>query len=168
VCLCLYDRMSSKRTGKFCVAAGCTSTHRDNVSLHEFPKDDRADIRRQWVNFIKTKRRDFSCPTPNSVVCEKHFSPNCYPLEYSLKKSVGMSIKRKLLLRNAVPTIHFAGDSKSVLLGKRNSSTLPNAGENAATTSRPSQPKKMRSAFVKRECIRVSLNIYAYDMTIYY
>ena len=37
----------SGRTGKFCVAAGGTSTHKDNLSLHEFPKENvRPNIRR--------------------------------------------------------------------------------------------------------------------------
>jgi hypothetical protein len=40
-------RAESDRTGTFCVAAGCTSTHMDSVSLHEFPKEkDRPEMGR--------------------------------------------------------------------------------------------------------------------------
>ena len=78
----------SGRTGKFCVAAGCTSTHKDNLSLHEFPKENvRPNIRRQWIKFVQVKRKDFIKPTANSVLCEKHFPPGSYPVEYELKKN---------------------------------------------------------------------------------
>ena len=142
-----------KRTGKFCVAAGCTSTHVDNLSLHEFPKEDRPDIRRQWINFVKTKRKDFTTPTIHSVLCEKHFTADCYPMEYSLKKSVGITVKRKSLLKDAVPSIHFSGTVNSSILGKGTSSS--HGGNFKGETSRPSQPKKIRPAFLKRECFRV-------------
>lgn len=101
--------MLKKRTGKFCVAAGCTSTLKDNVSLHEFPKADPLDIRTHWIRFVKTKRQDFTKPTPYTVLCEKHFTPDCYPAEYHIKKSMGLGVKKKCLLPIAVPTIHFAG-----------------------------------------------------------
>ncbi|XP_062596145.1 uncharacterized protein LOC134257557 [Saccostrea cucullata] len=141
--------MSKKRTGKFCVAAGCTSTHKDNVSLHDFPKESkRPDIRRQWIAFVKTKRKDFTSPTPHSVLCEKHFAVHCYPMEYMIKRSIGMEVKKKSLLPDAVPTIHLIG-TVNPLLGKRSSSDV-----DAPTTSRPSQQKKIRSAFLKRECFR--------------
>ena len=77
----------SCRTGKLCVATGCTSTHRDSLSLHEFPKENvRPNIRRQWILFVQFKRKDFIKPTANSVFCEKHFPPGSYPVEYELKK----------------------------------------------------------------------------------
>lgn len=96
--LCRHTRVSimSKRiSGKFCVAAGCTSTHRDNVSLHEFPKENRAEIRRLWINFVKTKRNYFTNTSKYSVLCEKHFTPECYPMEYSIKKAMGLEVKKK-------------------------------------------------------------------------
>ena len=97
----------SGRTGKFCVAAGCTSTHKDNLSLHEFPKENvRPNIRRQWIKFVQVKRKDFIKPTANSVLCEKHFPPGSYPVEYELKKAMNLPVRKKCLLPDAVPTIH--------------------------------------------------------------
>jgi hypothetical protein len=47
---------------------------KDNLSLHEFPKENvRPNIRRQWIKFVQVKRKDFIKPTANSVLCEKHF-----------------------------------------------------------------------------------------------
>ena len=135
-------------------AAGCTSTDVDNLSIHEFPKEDRPNIRRQWINFVKTKRKDFiTTPTMHSVLCEKHFTADCYPMEFSLKKLVGITVKRKSLLKNAVSSIHFSGTVNSSILGKGTSSSH---GSNfKVETSRPSQRKKIRPAFLKRECFRV-------------
>ena len=85
----------SGRTGKFCVAAGCTSTHKDNLSLHEFPKENvRPNIRRQWIKFVQVKRKDFIKPTANSVLCEKHFPLGSYPVEYELKKAMNLPARR--------------------------------------------------------------------------
>jgi hypothetical protein len=101
----------SGRTGKFCVAAGCTSTHKDNLSLHEFPKENvRPNIRRQWIKFVQVKRKDFIKPTANSVLCEKHFPPGSYPVEYELKKAMNLPVRKKCLLPDAVPTmVHTYG-----------------------------------------------------------
>lgn len=104
--LCRHTRVSimSKRiSGKFRVAAGCSSTHRYNVSLHGFPKENRAEIRRLWINFVKTKRKDSTNTTKNSVLCEKLFTPECYHL---IKKAMGLEVKKKCLLPDAIPTIH--------------------------------------------------------------
>lgn len=77
--------MTKGTSDKFCVAAGCTPTHRDNVSLHEFPKENRAEIRRLWIDIVKTKRKDFTNTSKYSVLCEKHFTQEYYPMEYSIK-----------------------------------------------------------------------------------
>ena len=42
----------------------------------QLPKD--ANLRRQWVKFAQVKRADFVEPTKHSVICNIHFSPDCY------------------------------------------------------------------------------------------
>ena len=70
----------SGRKGKFVLRQGARQ-------LHEFPKENvRPNIRRQWIKFVQVKRKDFIKPTANSVLCEKHFPPGSYPVEYELKK----------------------------------------------------------------------------------
>jgi hypothetical protein len=67
------------------------ATHKDNLSLLEFPKENvRPNIRRQWIKFVQVKRKDFIKPTANSVLCEKHFPPGSYPVEYELKKAMNL------------------------------------------------------------------------------
>lgn len=64
------------------------------------------------------------------------------------KKAMGLEVKKKCLLLDAVPTIHTVDTIPSRKRSSRSASP-----EN---TMRPSQPKKIRAAFRKRECIRVS------------
>lgn len=148
-------RNSVSRTGKFCVAAGCTSTHQDNLSLHEFPKDDRPDIRRQWINFVKVKRKDFTHPTRYSVLCEKHFPPGSYPIEYELKKSMNIKVKKKVLLSHAVPTIQTVPEIQSQQPAANDSDTSL-VITRPLMSSTPVCPQKERKAYRKRECARVS------------
>ena len=149
----------SGRTGKFCVAAGCTSTHKDNLSLHEFPKENvRPNIRRQWIKFVQVKRKDFIKPTANSVLCEKHFPPGSYPVEYELKKAMNLPVRKKCLLPDAVPTIHTVPCSTmSPSYGQENFVyTSPVSFSTPAPASQLPPSKKMRTSFRKRECARVS------------
>lgn len=149
----------SGRTGKFCVAAGCTSTHKDNLSLHEFPKENvRPNIRRQWIKFVQVKRKDFIKPTANSVLCEKHFPPGSYPVEYELKKTMNLPVRKKCLLPDAVPTIHtMPCSTMSPSYGQENFVyTSPVSFSTPAPASQLPPPKKMRTAFRKRECAKVS------------
>ena len=46
------------KMGKYCVAAGCTSSYKDDVSLQEFPNEKREEIRKQWVKFVNVKRKN--------------------------------------------------------------------------------------------------------------
>ena len=56
--------------------------------MHKFPKD--ANLKRQWVKFVQVKRADFVRPTEHSVICNVHFTPDCYEkrfmVEMGLKK----------------------------------------------------------------------------------
>jgi hypothetical protein len=47
----------------------------------------------QWIKFVQVKRKDFIKPTANSVLCEKHFPPGSYPVEYELKKAMNLPVK---------------------------------------------------------------------------
>lgn len=64
-------------------------------------------------------------------------------MEYSIKKAMGLEVKKKCLLPDAVPTIHTVD-------------TMPSSrSASPENTMRPSQPQKIRAAFRKRECMRV-------------
>ena len=51
--------------------------------MHKFPKD--ANLRRQWVKIVQVKGANFVEPTEHSVICNNHFSPDCYEKRFVVK-----------------------------------------------------------------------------------
>ena len=59
-----------------CVAAGCSNTTKDGVSLHRFPSDPK--YRRIWTTKVKLTRAKWSGPTEHSFLCSAHFEQTCF------------------------------------------------------------------------------------------
>lgn len=76
--------------------------------MHKFPKD--ANLRRQWVKFVYVKRATSVEPTEHLVVCNIHFSLDCY--EKSFMVEMGLT-KQSLRFSGAVPTIQSPAATKS-------------------------------------------------------
>ena len=108
-----------------CVAAGCSKTHRDGVSLFGFPKD--ITWRKKWADQVR-RTRDKWEPTSYSVLCNLHFEDWCFEQDSKLTESIGK--KRPRLKPDAVPTIF----EKPASLKRKN------------PTAAPQVQKKMRSA----------------------
>ena len=92
---------------KRCVAANCSNTIADGLSLFRFPID--AARRRQWVLQVKRTRARWDFPAvynASCVLCSDHFEADCFDPSSSVKLSVGYDLKHKrVLLDTAVPTI---------------------------------------------------------------
>ena len=58
-----------------CVAAACSNTHRDGVSLFRFPRDP--CVREKWTKQVQRTRAQWK-PTKNSVLCNQHFEEDCF------------------------------------------------------------------------------------------
>ena len=145
---------------KRCIAAGCSNTYSDNVSLYKFPRDP--VLRQQWVKQVQRTRAQWSGPSEHSVLCSEHFTDCCFQPDSAIAASMGLQ-KRRMLKPDAIPTVFerpavqlpsssgsCAGASGSSR--KRGSSTTSPAAEDT-----PSQPKKRRGAYEKRERSRVSI-----------
>ena len=104
--------------GTLCCVGRCTVRQTNNlgddgISLHTFPKD--AELRRQWTNFVKTTRADFSLKsiTKNMKICALHFNADDierpYPIvfaNFDPSPKSGKRLARKV--RNgAVPCIKY-------------------------------------------------------------
>ena len=144
--------------GKRCVAAGCSNTHRDGVSLHKFPKD--ASLRQQWVRQVQRTRADWKEPSEHSVVCSAHFAEPCFEPDSALASAMGLEKRKKKLKPDTVPTLF---DRPSVAGGTEEASASSRKRQRSITLSTPSpsnlatcKPKKARVAFEKRERARVS------------
>ncbi len=131
---------------KRCVVQFCSNSNETGYTMHKFPKD--ANLRRQWLRFVQLKRADFVEPSPHSVICHIHFSPECY--EKNHLEQMGFKAQKKLL-SGAVPTIQSPEATKS---SKRRMQTEDSEGPEVADNTER-RPKKSR-ALQKLEVNRVS------------
>ena len=83
-----------------CVAASCSNTTKDGVSLHQFPSDPK--YRRIWTTKVKLTRAKRSGLTDHSFLCSAHVEQTCF--ERGLHSQFGMAYK-VMLLPDAIPTI---------------------------------------------------------------
>lgn len=139
---------------KRCVAAGCSNTYSDNVSLFKFPKDP--VLRQKWVNNVQRTRAQWSGPSEHSVLCSQHFDSSCFEPDSELTSQMGLQ-KRKRLKGDAVPTLFERPGAGSHLSEAGPSGTLsrkrPSSSSSLADTG---SLKKKRTAYEKRERCRVS------------
>ena len=85
-----------------CVAAGCSNTTKDGVSLHRFLSDPK--YRRIWTTEVKLTRAKWSrLMTEHSFLCSVHFESDML-WERAFHSQFGMAYKA-MLLPDAIPTI---------------------------------------------------------------
>ena len=88
-----------------CIAAGCNTVSREGYSLHEFPREDA--IRSKWTRAVKLQRVGWKGPTSASLLCSKHFEPDCFVTEgVRYRDAIGIPAK-KCLKPGAIPTIFY-------------------------------------------------------------
>ena len=85
-----------------CVAAGCNNTGRDGISFKKFPSD--VCLKQEWSRQVQRTRDNWSGPTKYSVLCESHFTSDCFEPNSAIAASIGLTVQRRLKL-GAVPTI---------------------------------------------------------------
>ena len=125
------------------MAAGCSLTHKDGVSLFRFPKDP--TLRKKWADQVKRTRAKWE-PSDYSVLCSKHFADHCFHQDSKLSESMGLGKRKARLKSEAIPTLF---DKPVTLKRKSPASETPVI-------------KKRRGAFEKRERYRVSFFAYSY------
>ncbi|XP_062587386.1 THAP domain-containing protein 10-like isoform X3 [Saccostrea cucullata] len=136
--------------GRRCVAGGCSNTKIEGISLHYFPFDRPAVLRR-WIQFVQQYRRDWKGPSKTSTLCSVHFTEDAYPAKYKIMESMGVTVSRKDLNKDAIPTLQTKVDpctTPALALGKRKAHP---------TTPLTSTPKKPRRAYLRRESKRIVL-----------
>ena len=155
-----------------CIAANCSKTSVDGVSLHEFQFIKDQNQLRAWINFVKTKRKNWDGPTKTSALCSDHFSLDCYPYKVQFEiDRTGKRPKHARLNDGAVPTIHAQPPAQNVTdtdPGPSTSGTGPGGPSSAcrlemlttteSTSLQMSPPKKLRRAYTKRETQRVKFH----------
>ena len=134
---------------KRCVVQFCSNSNKTGHTMQKFPKD--ANLKRQWVKFVQVKRADFVEPFEHSVVCNSHFSLDCYEKSYMVQ--MGLK-KQKQLLLGAVPTIQALPEANSSEVKKR---PIPSADSDDLKVADRTEKRPRRSrALQKLEVNRVS------------
>uniref|UniRef100_A0A3P9M265 THAP-type domain-containing protein n=1 Tax=Oryzias latipes TaxID=8090 RepID=A0A3P9M265_ORYLA len=86
-----------------CVAAGCSNTSSESVSVYKFPKQE--TLLKQWTKQVQRTRANW-VPTASSTLCSEHFEADCFEETPQLIKDMGMHVRYKKVLKpNAIPTI---------------------------------------------------------------
>uniref|UniRef100_A0A3P9I1T3 THAP-type domain-containing protein n=1 Tax=Oryzias latipes TaxID=8090 RepID=A0A3P9I1T3_ORYLA len=115
-----------------CVAAGCSNTSSESVSVYKFPKQE--TLLKQWTKQVQRTRANW-VPTASSTLCSEHFEADY----------MGMHVRYKKVLKpNAIPTIF-----KRSLVGTSETET-------PSTSTGSSQYKKGKSVTEKLAQKRVS------------
>ena len=116
-----------------CVAAGCSNTYEDGVSLFKFPKDPAR--RRQWTRQVQTTRAKWK-PSEYSVLCSKHFKEDCFESQVAMAAKLGIK-KHQKLKPDAVPTIF---EKQLSAMSVEDSSTPMSGGLSRKRTTSSSAP----------------------------
>ncbi|KAI5634613.1 THAP domain-containing protein [Phthorimaea operculella] len=78
---------------KWCGKCNTTSSYaKDGITFHRFPTD--GVMKEAWIN--ATQREDFF-PSKTSVICSRHFTPDCFE---NLKN-------RRRLYSSSIPTLYW-------------------------------------------------------------
>ena len=140
------------------VAAGCSNTHSDSISMHKFPKD--SELRKKWEKQVQRTRERWSA-TENSFLCSEHFEAECFEVDSMLAEQMGLK-KRRRLKPDAVPTIfvrHVTPQQTTESSSSCEAPALTTARKRAPASSSTvgtGDPPKKRMAFEKRERLRAS------------
>ena len=87
---------------KRCVAAGCSNTYKEDVSMFHFPKE--SVLRCKWVKQVQRTRAQWPGPSEHSVLCSDHFDASCFEVDSELASRMGIQ-KRIRLKADAIPTV---------------------------------------------------------------
>eukprot|EP00112_Aurelia_sp_Birch-Aquarium-sp1_P000726 Seg1070.10 transcript_id=Seg1070.10/GoldUCD/mRNA.D3Y31 product="THAP domain-containing protein 6" protein_id=Seg1070.10/GoldUCD/D3Y31 len=98
--------------GKYCCAGlpnkrSCQNrSSMPGITLHRLPKN--ADLRRQWIHFIKRHCVDFNASSYSTgpFLCSDHFLATDFQRTYAFLPEFNTENTKKFLRRDAVPTVY--------------------------------------------------------------
>ena len=141
-----------------CVAAGCSNTPSDRVSLFKFPKD--RVLRAQWEKQVQRTRAQWKA-TEHSCLCSEHFTEDSFEVDSALASSFGMK-KRRRLKPGAVPSIFIRSQVRESEVEAQRIPPRKRAASTADASA--STSKRKRSAVEKRERHEVDKIIIIFDV----
>ncbi|XP_062511813.1 THAP domain-containing protein 10-like [Corticium candelabrum] len=137
---------------KRCVAAGCSNSHSDQVSLFSFPQDP--VLRKRWTEAVQRTRDKWNWPSRYSVLCSDHFTEDCFETDHLLASSFGIA-RRARLKPDVVPT-HFVranlrtgASGSSAMSLERTRKRTSTGGESELTSKRGAYEKRQRARLLQ-------------------
>ena len=138
-----------------CVAAGCSNTPSDRVSLFKFPSD--GVLRRKWEKQVQRTRAQWKA-TEHSFLCSDHFTEDCFEVDSALASQFGIK-KRRRLKPGSVPTIFHrpstaqvrASEAEERSSRKRTAGACPIVGDEGSSSKRKRGAAEKRGAVEKKE-----------------
>ena len=138
---------------KRCIAARCSNTNADGVSLFRFPRDP--SLRTKWNKQVQRTCADWKDATKYSVLCSDHFTSDSFEKESFLAPGFGLA-KKKRLKPDAVPTIFHRPAAGTTSLSDLQEGTSM-GHKRSRIEEGESTVKKKKAAFEKRERARVRM-----------
>ena len=144
-----------------CVAAGCSNSHKDGVSLYKFPSD--AILRRKWEKQVQRMWAQWKT-TEHPSLCSDHFAEDCFEVDSTLASQFGLK-KRKRLKPGAVPTIfHRPSTAQTSTSRAEERSSRKRTADACPLVGDEGPSKRKRGAVEKRErreVLTIKANNYA-------
>ena len=137
---------------KRCIAAGCSNTYKENVSLFTFPRD--SVLRECWTRQVRRTRVDWSRPKATSYLFSDHFMEDCLIETSLITAKFGIKMRRTLR-PDAVLTIF----KRKVAQGAAPPSSKKRVVSCSTEPGYSQAMKKTRPAFEKQERARVRQGI---------
>ncbi|XP_044063847.1 uncharacterized protein LOC122881574 isoform X1 [Siniperca chuatsi] len=88
-----------------CIFPGCENLQNNSVSLFKFPKND--EIKKKWIDFVKSHLDGELRITTNTRLCSEHFTPGSFTNFH--RRQLGFTDNPLLLVNGAEPTISRPG-----------------------------------------------------------
>ena len=124
----------------------------------KFPSD--LALREKWTKEVKRTRDRWSGPSEHSVLCEKHFTEECFEPASAIAATMGLH-KRKRLRPSAVPTVFERRQQEPATAASLNEPSCSGLSRSrkrsVASVITPAAEKIPRKAYQKRERSRVSI-----------
>ena len=126
-----------------CMAAECSNTPSDCVSLFKFPSD--RILRQKWEKQVQWTQSQWKA-TEHPFLCSEHFADDCLEVDSALASQFGKN-KRRMLKPGAVPTIFHQPSTSQVRIseGEERSSWKRTAGA-CPTNAEEVSSKRKRGA----------------------
>ena len=134
-----------------CIAAGCSNTHPNDVSLFSFPRN--LSLCAQWNKQVQRTHADWRNATNYSILCNKHFTNDCFEEGSIIAVKFGIQ-KRRRLKPDTVPIIFNRPAATTVSGGSLQEGLSVGHKRTVVIRDEPIPVEKKKVAFEKQKRVQ--------------